>query len=783
MAGDPSRGIEGFLLTRQWRDTPEGIELSFWAATEGRALRIRLTGQEAVCFVVAEERLADWLPAGRVRGEPLPLQTLDGHAVEGLYFRSQRDLVEISAQLREAGLRILESDLKPADRYLMERFIRGAFQISTPPVGRGRALEALNPQLRAASFSPSLRAVALDIETGDLDGDLYSIAVTGADAAAVFLVAHSSWTAAQRERLTAQTGPARISILPDERSALEALLEWLAEHDPDLILGWNLIEFDLALLERRCRRLGLRFTLGRGGESAAILPGTAPNQRSVARIPGRVALDGIEVLRNATWSFESYSLEAVGRELLGRGKLIEGGDQRVKEIRRLYREAPDQLAAYNVEDCRLTEAIFERAGLIDFCIARASLTGLPLDRSGGSVAAFDHLYLPRLHRAGYVAPNVGEPMEGQESPGGYVMDSKSGLYENVLVLDFKSLYPSIIRSFKIDPLGMAAAGDDPVEGFRGARFSRERHILPTLIAELWAARDQAKASGNEPLSRAIKIIMNSFYGVLGSPGCRFFDPRLASSITLRGHEILRRSRERIEALGYAVIYGDTDSLFVLVGPGPEPAACAAIGAELTRSLNRFWSETLPREHGVESYLEIELEQHYLRFFMPTIRGSELGSKKRYAGLVRRGVELQVRFTGLESVRSDWTPLAREFQRELFRRIFLDQPFEDYVRELAAELRAGKRDHQLVYRKRLRRPLEDYQVNVPPHVQAARKAKKVGRYIEYVMTQYGPEPLERHPTAPDYDHYLEKQIAPAGDGILQCKGTSVQAILDNQLTLF
>src|SRR5690606_20821736 len=187
------------------------------------------------------------------------------------------------------------------------------------------------------------------------------------------------------------------------------------------------------------------------------------------------------------------------------------------------------LAHYNLEDCRLVWDIFERARLVDFVVERQRLTGLSLDRLGGSVAAFDQLYLPRLHRSGFVAPSVGD-VEGQHgSPGGYVMDSIPGLYRNVLVLDFKSLYPSIIRTYLVDPLGLAQPGDDPVRGFDGAEFARDGHILPELIRALWEARDRAKKDDNVALSQAIKIMMNSFYGVLGTPGCRFFDHRLVSS--------------------------------------------------------------------------------------------------------------------------------------------------------------------------------------------------------------------------------------------------------------
>lgn len=124
-------------------------------------------------------------------------------------------------------------------------------------------------------------------------------------------------------------------------------------------------------------------------------------------------------------------------------------------------------------------------------------------------------------------------------------------------------YPHLL----IDPVGLVAGMQQPdiqhsVPGFRGAWFSREKHCLPAIVNQIWQGREAAKRQQNKPLSQALKIIMNAFYGVLGSSGCRFFDPRLASSITLRGHEIMRQTRELIEAQGYQVIYGDTDSTFV-----------------------------------------------------------------------------------------------------------------------------------------------------------------------------------------------------------------------------
>ncbi|MBD3609727.1 MAG: DNA polymerase II, partial [Gammaproteobacteria bacterium] len=537
----------------------------------------------------------------------------------------------------------------------------------------------------------------------------------------------------------------------------------------------------------RCKALNITFDLGRAAERGTILLPQSSQQVAIPRIPGRVVLDGIDTLRSATWSFESFSLEYVANELLGRGKLINESDDKVAEIMRMYREQPDELIKYNLEDCQLVLDIADKADLIGFAIERSRLTGLAMDRIGGSVAAFDYLYLPRLHRQGFVAPDIGDYEELIHSPGGYVMDSQPGLYQHVLVLDFKSLYPSIIRTFHIDPLGLAQPGENPINGFSGGTFSRTRSLLPDIISNLWSARDRAKQQNNTPLSTAIKIIMNSFYGVLGTPGCRFFSPKLAGSITRRGHEIIKRSKEFIESSGYQVIYGDTDSVFVLLGDLYSNEQASQIGHQLQQELNEWWQQTIRQEHQTESYLEIEFETHYSRFVMPTIRGSEKGSKKRYAGLIEDGNDSSIIFKGLESVRTDWTLLARNFQRELYRRVFHDLPYEDYIRDTAHDLLNGQYNDLLFYRKRLRRNVQDYVKNVPPHAQAAKKLLQQGKttrgWIEYMITINGPEPKGYVVSTIDYEHYLERQIKPIADGILQFLDKDIEQILSRQMSIF
>ena len=777
----PGAATPAFILTRDWRDTRDGIELTFWARGADGPLKIVVSGQRAVCFI---ERAARFEHAG-VERRRVALKTPCGAPVDALYFQRRDDLRRLPSPLAAAAL--YETDVRPPDRYLMERFIQGPVTIHGTSVAEHGAPCFHNPRLEAApsesAWRPSLDVASIDIETDFESGELFSIGVCTADEERVFLKAPPV--------VPRPADGLPVEVLADEPELLRRFLAWVERRDPDVLIGWNFIGFDLKTLEARCRAHGVEFRLGRQRGVAHVIAARGPYSVDVARVPGRVTMDGIESLRAAFYNFENFSLAHVARELLGRGKLIEGDDVHGgREVRRLYHESPAELVRYNLEDCRLVMDVFASAGLIEFAVERAASTGLAVGRAGGSVAAFDFLYLPRLHRRGYVAPDPPlNEAQGSSSPGGYVLDSVPGLYDDVLSFDFKSLYPSIIRTFLIDPLGLWLPGSRRVEGFDGASFSRDEPILPAVIERLWARRERARRDANAALSQALKIIMNSFYGVLGTPACRFFDTRLTSSITRRGHEIIRRSRQFFEEAGYRVIYGDTDSLFVWLRHGPTESEAAALGEQLALDLNRWWRDAIRAEHDLASRLEVEFETHYLKFLMPTMRGSGAGSKKRYAGMTRaRDGGTRLVFKGLETVRTDWTPLAREFQSELFRRVFNGEAFDEFVRSTHERLYRGELDSRLIYRKRIRRDLARYARNVPPHVRAARKLGGARRWIRYVICRDGPQPVTDDSAAlaalkPDYDHYSERQLKPVADAILPFVGVSYDELVGGQIDLF
>ncbi|AMU12299.1 DNA polymerase II [Burkholderia cenocepacia] len=787
---------QGFILTRHWRDTASGIEIEFWLATGHGPRRVRLRSQEAVAFIPAEQQaLAERTLAGERDAElrPLALRDFRQRPVLGLYCKRYRHLSGLQKRLAAAGVDVYEADVQPPDRYAMERFITACVEFRGQP-GRDGTLTGgeLKP---ATGYRPALRCVSLDIETS-VHGELYSIALEGCGQRQVYMLGPPNGD----ERDGTGTLDFNLDYCDSRPAMLARLNDWFDEHDPDAVIGWNLVQFDLRILHAHAEQYGVPLKLGRGG---SVLDWRAHGQQPdhfFAGAAGRLILDGIDMLKSATWTFPSFSLEYVSQSLLGEGKSIDNPYQRMDEIQRRFDHDKPALARYNLKDCELVTRIFDKADLLSFALERASVTGLAADRTGGSVAAFTHLYLPRMHRLGYVAPNLGD-VTGQNSPGGFVMDSRPGLYDSVLVFDYKSLYPSIIRTFLIDPVGLIEglahpADETSVPGFLGARFSRTAHCLPDIVRRVWEGRDDAKRQRNAPLSQALKIIMNSFYGVLGSTGCRFFDPRLASSITMRGHEIMHRTRKLIEAQGYEVIYGDTDSTFVWLGRAHDDDEAGAKGRALVEHVNRWWQAHLREQFGLDSALELQYERHYRRFLMPTVRGAEEGSKKRYAGLAATadGGEDLV-FKGLETVRTDWTPLAQQFQRELYRRVFSREPYQDFIRDYVRRTLAGEFDDQLVYRKRVRRPLREYERNVPPHVRAARIADEFnhaqgrplqyqrGGWISYVMTTAGPEPLETMRSPIDYAFYLSRQLQPVADAILPFLRDDFERVISGQGQLF
>lgn len=762
---------------------------------------------------------------------PTDFTTMDGEPVAGVELDRVRDQRSLVKSLEAQHTRTYEGDIPFGRQYLIGRGLRGGVLVKgswTPGDRVGRVYT--NPDLQPAYWEPAFRVLALDIETDPEATTVY----------AVGLVLSDSGGDTESEEIhmvgePASNDPAQLVCWPDEASMLRGVAARMLEMDPDLLTGWNLIDFDLKVLQRRFRDLNVPFQLGRTGDQSWYRSGEVWGGSTMV-IHGRQILDALHLLRGTLQRFDDYRLGTVAHAILGRGKLLEeeDGSSRAEKITEVYREDRATFCAYCLEDARLVLDILEAEGLINLTLRRGLLTGLPLERAWVSVAAFDNIYINALHQRGMVAPTTGvDRTPGAGAPGGLIIPARAGLYRNVFVFDFKSLYPSIIRTFNIDPLAHieaqgvmtdnsdavpgngpgAVPGDRPgavpgdgadavpgdvadadrlkdsLEAPNGARFSRTPGILPSMLEQFFTRRDEARKSGDELASFTYKIVMNSFYGVLASASCRFAAPQLAGAITEFGHYILKWCRDEFEREGYEVLYGDTDSVFVDLNMADQedPDQAENPGQDVCNRINARLAAHVREKYGVTSFLELELEKRYHRFLLPSMRGdSERGRAKGYAGLRRGPGGDRVEIVGMEAVRRDWTDLAHQLQAVLLDRVFHEVPGAEIEAEIFSWVQSvqnGRRDDLLVYRKNLRKPVESYTRSVPPHVKAARLLENPTGVIRYVITRDGPQPESRLTSPIDYGHYIEKQIRPIVTTVAQVYDMDVEAAISGRLNLF
>lgn len=828
----------------------DGHTFAFMDDTVIPSLYVRSSELPAARSVIAGAELPPKLRASvttaeRPENEP-QMTTMDGESAVRIEVTTERALSVVNDALRRGGVRTYEADIDVVDRYLMDRGIHGAIRITGEPrTGRHVDFVYTNASIAPADWQPELVVLSVDIETDranrilaiglattrtgnpESENDVREVLYTAMDRISPEDVTDIAYDA------TRDGANGRATYFDTERSMLEAFLARFVEIDPDIVTGWNVIDFDWARIADRCAAHALRLEIGRSDELASFLPpgrgrgpdvppfaggqpagepagaraavggGAAPrasgnasiadayapwSRRGAAatmHIPGRQVIDGIRLVRYGPATYESQSLEAVSQEVLGYGKSISAasGTSKMREIEALQKTDPRSLCAYCLLDSVLVLRILDATGLLALTLVRCRLIGISLARAWTSIRAFEFLYIEWMHRRATVAPTLGvDALPLSEAPGGAILTPEPGLFSGVLVFDFRSLYPSIMRTFNIDPIAhrRAPSCDNPVSTPNGATFARDAGILPELLERFYDEREAAKARGDETASYVLKIVQNSFYGVLGASGCRFAGSDLAGAITSVGQQILRWCRRLLVEMGYTVIYGDTDSIFV---QGLEPLDRLDLeGRRLAETVNERVAAYIREEYQLESRLTLEFEKIYARFFLPRLRGGEAadngrarGRAKGYAGLLlsrgtkggssgREVAPDTVEVKGMEAVRRDWTPLARDFQLQLLKLIFHNASVAEIsntIRETVRSLQDGKLDEKLAYTKSLRKSVARYTRSQPPHVKAAMMFDPADRssLIRYAITTTGPQPVELRSAAFDYDHYVEKQLMP------------------------
>ncbi len=755
------------------------------------------------------EKLKDFVFRAEPKIRPAGMKTMDGEACIELTFDTETALGEVSARLDAGGIRTYEADVSVIDKYLMQKQIHGALKIDGPR-RRGKTVDWIyqNPEVFPSSWLPELSVLSIDIETNPFNGSILAIGMSGTSPGKApfrrVLYLHSSRHADGLMKSDAAMVPCE-----SEEALLVEFAGNVRKTDPDIITGWNVIDFDFKIITERFGLYRIPFLIGRSKAEAKIL---APGRGKLFTmiVPGRYVADGLRLIRAGPYRFEDNSLQTVAETVLGRGKTIieKSGREKIEEILYLYENEVRRFCRYCLNDAALVLDILNHTGLLELTVKRTLLIGIPIAKAWTSIASFEYMYIEQLHKRNIAAPTKGvDALPLGDAPGGAILKPEPGIWDNVMVFDFKSLYPSIILTFNIDPLTLCGEENDIITAPNGARFRRESAILPGLIDRFFKNREEAKKKGDETGSYVFKIIMNSLYGCLGASGCRFAGGKLAGAVTSFGQMILHWTEAFLKEQGYKVLYGDTDSIFILSGmaAGTESGAVHNKAKTICRMVNSALHSFIEERYRTECRLELEYEKTYSRFFLPAVRSgtagntggrSPVGRAKGYAGLVAaetghsESSEADIEIKGMEAVRRDWTDLAHDFQTKLLVLLFFRKPeteIIEYIQETVKKLKNGELDEKLVYIKQLKKPVGEYVKNKPPHVKAAMQLdqKDQNGLIRYIITEDGPQPVTRRKAAADYRHYIEKQLKPIAAAFSAAFNKDLLPFLDSeqQLELF
>jgi DNA polymerase elongation subunit (family B) len=473
---------------------------------------------------------------------------------------------------------------------------------------------------------------------------------------------------------------------------LERLNAIIQERDPDVIEGHNVFKFDLSYIKTRAQRHGIALKWGRNGSEASVYSSRLfVAERTIDypkwEIYGRHIVD--------TWILSQYydissrELEGLGLKEMARHFGLASQDRTYVEgsqISRVYDETPDVLRRYALDDVRETRALSALLTPSYFIQAQIFPYNFQDVVVRGNATKINSLFLREYLRQRHSVP--APPGEAKEFAGGYTAIFKEGVVKNVVHCDVTSLYPSIMLAQKVKPAA------DVLDVF-----------LP-LLRELRTFRVEAKrlaqrAGGDDErahyqaLQTTFKILINSFYGYLGTSFSNFADFRAAGEITETGQQILKHMIGWLQQQGCDVIELDTDGIY-FVPPDPRSNPCSRRGNEAESAgsppphvggyndglRNREQAEALVAELAatLPEGIDVELDGQYPAMFSYKM--------KNYALLNASG-KLTIKGSGLRS--RGLERFQRQFLRDLILLLLTDR--EEQVRRLYGETLARFERHE------------------------------------------------------------------------------------------
>jgi DNA polymerase I len=485
-----------------------------------------------------------------------------------------------------------------------------------------------------------------------------------------------------------------LRVFDTEAAMHEDYLDYLAETDPDVLTGWNFDDFDAPYYVARLEELGL------DSDRLSRVDEVWDSGWGGPDIKGRVVFDLLYAYERRQYSeLDSYRLDAVAEQELDAGKERYAGD-----IGDLWEQDPERLLEYNLRDVELCVEIDRKVDLVSFWSEVASFVGCKLEDATTPGDAVDLYVLHKVH-GDFALPSKGS-VDAEDYEGGAVFDPISGIRENVTVLDLKSLYPMCMVTTNASPETKVDPETYDGETFRapnGTHFRKEPDgIIREMVDELLTERENKKAARDEhdpgsaayqrydSQQAAVKVIMNSLYGVLGWDRFRLYDKEMGAAVTATGRRVIEFTEQAANGIGHEVAYGDTDSVMLELGQAFSKEDAIDASFEIEEHINASYDEFAREELNAEEHrFQIEFEKLYRRFF-------QAGKKKRYAGHIvwKEGKDVDdIDITGFEYKRSDIAPVTKEVQKTVLEMIVKDGDIEgvkEYVHDVIEEFQRGER---------------------------------------------------------------------------------------------
>ena len=614
-------------------------------------------------------------------------------------------------------------------------------------------------------FDPGLKYLSFDIENSVLHDFIFTIC-----------------------SVVYENGEMRVCepVTGSEADIIRGFSELIQKEDPDVITGYNIDNYDIRKIIERAKRLKIDQEI-RWGRDYGV-----PKMVSDRfwRVKGRLIADAWWAVKRELRP-KQETLNAVSLQLLGESKM----DVDPKHMDEEWAKNSAKVIEYCIKDAELALKILLHVGNVRKGMDLAAVSMLPVEDvmvSGTSTLA-DSLLIRRADRQKVGVPMTGKMSRTDQIEGGYVHTMNPGLYHWVCVLDFKSMYPSLIIARNI--CFTTLSDDGEIVSPNGIRYmSKDRRvgILPTILEELMEKRDSIKARMKrtedrdeyhylDGLQAAVKVLMNTFYGVFASSFYRFTDKNIGSSITAFARATVTGIIREVEAEGIPVIYSDTDSVF-MQSPHTDLEGSVEFG--------RTMADRFSKEGGTLEFEKI-LEPLFSH-----------GKKKRYVGKVvwpKPEDELLVR--GYEIRRSDSFDLQSDLLMELFGCI-LEERNDDalaLVRRTVQDTLAGKVPVSELVISRTCKGLDAYEN--PERMANVQTAKKLiemgydfipGMKVSWIVTDSKSVPQKVEPyisgveftAKPDYRYYAER-ISQTAARITEVFGWNEKDIMtgSQQATLF